>query len=43
MITFKLVLFTILMEVYQDLLMKSHKIMIVVKPPDVTHAKVLAY
>jgi len=43
MISFKLVLFLMLMEVYQDLLMKLKVIKVVVQSPDVTHAKAPAY
>lgn len=43
MLTFKLVLLMLLMEVFQDLLMKLKVIKVVVQPADVTHAKVHAH
>lgn len=38
-VTFKLVLLTMLMEVFQDLLIKLKIIKVVVQQADVTHAK----
>jgi hypothetical protein len=42
MISFKLVLLTMMMEVFQDLLIKLKVVKVVVQPADVTHAKVPA-
>lgn len=43
LIIFKLVLLKMLMEVFQDLLIKFKVVNYVVQPKDVTHAKALAY